>query len=273
MTKRTRYFMAGSGAILVAGLGTGLIAFYAGGFPTLLANQGPTELAYVPADASVVAFANVRQIMDSQMRQRLKQALPNETGQKEFQAETGIDIERDVDYVVAAMTPPGSGGLPGNANGLVVARGVFNNAQLEGLVTSHGGVVEEYKGKRLVTFHEGNAQAGRTHAGVLAFLEPGLVAVGSETAVKNAIDAQLTAHSITSNNDMMELVSDISRRTTRGPSDASTRSPARPSSPPKSPARFPRSRPSRSRPRSTAASAGRSAPTRAISSRPTTCAR
>jgi hypothetical protein len=211
MTKKTRYFMAGSSAILVAGLGTGLVAFYAGGFPSLSANQGPTELSYVPADASVVAFANVRQIMDSQLRQRLKQALPNETGQKEFQTETGIDIEHDVDYVVAAMTPPGTGGLPNNANGLVVARGVFNNAQLEALATSHGGVVEEYKGKRLVTVHDANTQAGHTHAGVLAFLEPSLIAVGSETAVKNAIDAQLTAHSITSNNDMMELVSDISR--------------------------------------------------------------
>ena len=45
----------------------------------------------------------------------------------------------------------------------------------------------------------------------LAFLEPGLVAIGSEAAIKSSIDAQLTAHSITSNNDMMELVSDIER--------------------------------------------------------------
>ena len=45
----------------------------------------------------------------------------------------------------------------------------------------------------------------------LAFLEPGLVAIGSETAIKSSIDAQLTAHSITSNDDMMELVSDIER--------------------------------------------------------------
>ena len=32
MTKKTRYFMAGSAAVLAAGLGTGLIAYYAGGF-------------------------------------------------------------------------------------------------------------------------------------------------------------------------------------------------------------------------------------------------
>ena len=66
MTKKTRYFMGGSAAILVAGLGTGLVAYYGGGFPSLSASRsGPAELSYVPADAAVVAFANVREVMDS----------------------------------------------------------------------------------------------------------------------------------------------------------------------------------------------------------------
>src|SRR5262249_56648779 len=47
------------------------------------------------------------------------------------------------------------------------------------------------------------------HTLVLAFLEPGLVGIGSEPAIKSSIDAQLSAQSITSNNDMMELVSQI----------------------------------------------------------------
>ena len=42
-----------------------------------------------------------------------------------------------------------------------------------------------------------------------SLLEAGLVGIGSEEAIKSAIDAQLTAHSITSNNEMMELVADI----------------------------------------------------------------
>jgi hypothetical protein len=45
----------------------------------------------------------------------------------------------------------------------------------------------------------------------IAFLEPGLVAFGESGAVKHAIDAQMSAQSITSNNEMMELVSDIER--------------------------------------------------------------
>src|SRR3954471_21278704 len=105
MTKRTRYFMAVSAGIVVVGLGSGLVAFYGGGFPSLSASRsGPAELSYVPADSAVVAYANVREVMDSQLRLRLKTVMPDEKGQQEFQAQTGIDIERDIDYVVAAMT-------------------------------------------------------------------------------------------------------------------------------------------------------------------------
>jgi hypothetical protein len=101
-----------------------LSPFNGGGFPSLSASRsGPSELSYVPADSAVVAFANVREVMDSQLRQRIKQAFPDERGQKEFQERTGIDIERDIDYIVAAMTTPGAGGLKTNPNGLVVARG------------------------------------------------------------------------------------------------------------------------------------------------------
>ena len=221
MTKKTRYFMGGSAAILVAGLGTGLVAYYGGGFPSLSASRsGPSELSYVPADSAVVAFANVREVMDSKLRQRLKIVLPQEQGQKEFRDQTGIDIERDIDYIVAAATRiPGANGQT-DPSGLVIARGQFNAKMLEDLAVQHGGVVEDYKGKKLVkatgvkrdTQLEGapGGVARRQHeAVVLAFLEYGLVGIGSEAAVKSAIDAQLTAHSITSNNEMMELIADI----------------------------------------------------------------
>lgn len=209
MNRRTRYFMAGSAAIVAAGLCTGLVAYYSGGFQALSASTGPTELAYVPADATVVAYADVRSIMDSELRQRLKEAMPlKEHGQEEFQAQTGIDIERDIDYVIAAMTANGQT----RPSGLVVARGRFNDVQLEGLAREHGGTVEEYKGKRLVTVSHHDADTTNTREQMtMAFLEPGLVAVGESAAVRHAIDAQMSAQSITSNNEMMELVSDIER--------------------------------------------------------------
>jgi len=219
MTKRTRYFMAVSAGIVVVGLGSGLVAYYGGGFPSLSASRsGPAELSYVPADSTVVAFANVREVMDSELRQRIKQVIPQERGQQEFQEQTGIDIEHDIDYVVAALTSPGAGGLEHDPNGLVVARGRFNTTQLESLAITHGGTVEEYKGKRLVKASdiekridvpEGVTVRRGSHSVALAFLEPGLVAIGSEAAIKSSIDAQLTAHSITANNEMMELIAAI----------------------------------------------------------------
>ena len=227
MTKRTRIFMTGSAAVLAGGLCTGLVAYYGAGFPALVASTGPTELSYVPADASVVAYADVKSIMHSDLRQRFKQSVPmpmGEEGQKEFYEKTGIDIENDVDYVVAAasnINVPGS-----HPNGVVVARGRFDIVKLEALAREHGAQVQDYKGKRLLTLvHEssnvdapvepGTDAKPSTHlhaaskTGVLAFLEPGLVAIGDIDSVQRAIDAQLSAHSITSNNEMMELVTDI----------------------------------------------------------------
>jgi hypothetical protein len=225
MTKKTRYFMAGSAAVLAAGLGTGMVAYYTGGFEPVSASAVANELRYVPADATLVAYADVRAIMDSDLRSRLKAAIPmHEQGQKEFQDQTGIDIERDIDYVVASLSTSAQKAAP-----LVVARGRFNDTQLEGLIREHGGTVEIYKGKRLVNapgatqaeapapeatppgpggpiFHELHAHHQNL---VLAFLEPGLIAFGDAAAVKTAIDAQLSAHSITSNSEMMDLVTDI----------------------------------------------------------------
>src|SRR2546428_12560173 len=66
MTRKTRLFFVVAGGVLVVGLGTGLVASYMG-LPTfaVLGSDGPAELKLVPADATVVAFANVRDVMNS----------------------------------------------------------------------------------------------------------------------------------------------------------------------------------------------------------------
>lgn len=200
MTKKTRYFMAGSAAVLGVGLCTGLIAYYAGGFQAVSAAPIANELRYVPADSTVIAYADVRSIMDSELRAQLTSAMPmHGQGQEEFRTKTGIDIERDIDYIVAAA----AGATP-EAGGLVVARGRFNDTQLESLAREHGGQVEDYKGKRLI-----NSPADKGHQMTLAFLEAGLVAIGTKATVQRAIDAQLTSHSITANGEMMDIVSEI----------------------------------------------------------------
>ncbi len=79
MTKRTRLFLAVASGILVVGLGTGLLASYAGGFQnlTIIGGNGPAELAYVPAEARFVAYANVRDVMDSEVRHKLSTLQPD----------------------------------------------------------------------------------------------------------------------------------------------------------------------------------------------------
>jgi len=194
--------MAGSAAVLVAGLCTGLVAYYGGGFQALSASTGPIELRYVPRDAAVIAYADVNAIMNSELPLRNKEAMPQQQkGQEEFQRETGIDIERDIQYVVAAVTPG-----TGNHSALLVARGNFNPSNLASLAVEHGGVVETYRDKQLISKA---ADDNTGNGGTLAFLEDGLVAIGDTATVKRAIDAQLSATSVTSNDEIMTLVSEI----------------------------------------------------------------
>jgi hypothetical protein len=215
MTKRTRYFLLGSAATLILGLCTGLVAYY-GGFPTVAFSRpaGPEELQYVPDSAAVVAYANVRDVMSSQLRQRLKDYEPHqghEREQEHFQRETGINIETDIDRVVACLSPGQA--FPGQASSdsraLVLARGRFDEVRLEGLARQHGATVQEYRGKRLITHT--NRDRDRTHSMALAFVARGLVAMGDDALVRQAIDLQQGAQTanITANAELMRMVNEM----------------------------------------------------------------
>jgi hypothetical protein len=211
MTAKTRYFLFGSVLVLIVGLSIGLVAYY-GGVPTgLFAGQpGPAELRYVPADAAVVAYANVRDVMNSQMRQRLRQFEGvTDEGRSEFKDKTGIDIEHDIDHVVACV---GAKDREGNGSGLVVARGRFDQGRLEALALENGGKVEQYKGKRMLTAladrkHQAAAREGESMA--VAFLGADLVAMGGTNMVRQAIDRADGSASVLTNADMMKLVGDM----------------------------------------------------------------
>lgn len=203
MTKRTRLFLLIAAGVLVVGLGTGLLASFMGlQTLTFIGSDGPEELAYVPQDTGLVAFANVRDVMDSELRQKLLQMRPDSSDPdgNDFETKTGITIETDIDRVVASL---GGGGAEDD-RALVLARGRFDEVRIEGLVRERGGEVEEYKDKRLLTIDEGDHTLG------LAFVEPGLVAFGTAAAVRRAIDTKSGAGSnVTRNDELMALVRDI----------------------------------------------------------------
>jgi hypothetical protein len=202
MTKQTRLFLGVASGVLVVGLGTGLVAAYVGGFQnlTLIGGDGPAELAYIPADARVIAYADIRDVMDSEVRRKLSafQQGAND-GAARFKEETGIDLETDIDYIVASasgMGEPTKGDPP-----LVLARGRFDEVRIEGLIRDQGGVVEDYKGSRLLVSDEKKL--------ALVFVEPGLVAIGGPEAVRKAIDTKAGGQNVKGNDEVMRLVRDI----------------------------------------------------------------
>src|SRR5581483_2834399 len=209
MTTRTRYFVIVSLLVLGVGLGTGLVAYYVGvqGMP-FARHAGPEELQYVPKDATVVAFANVQEIMHSDLRQKLHRALPmQENGQAELQNLTGINLENDVFRIVACVYANSAANASGE--GMVLARGNFDDTKIEALMRDHGAQPEEYNGRRILVSDANSAQGQRHFA--LSFVEPGLAALGTADVVKKAIDlhqggAGTAAGSVTANDELMGLV-------------------------------------------------------------------
>jgi hypothetical protein len=212
MTHRTRYFLVGSGLIVVVGLCTGLVAYYTGHLPFGAGSRGPAELAYVPPDTAAIAYADVRHIMDSEFRKRVRSLIPTGEGKERLLAQTGIDVERDIDSVVATL----GDGDNGQQKPIVFVRGRFQPERIEALAREHGGTTEEYRGKRLVVESAGNGSsdfaigARPVGQGGLAFLEPNLLAFGSMDRLKSAIDAAATHQSVASTSELMKLVGGVS---------------------------------------------------------------
>jgi hypothetical protein len=209
--KKTRYFVAISGAILAIGLSTGIVASYMGLPVSVFSSAaGPEELQYVPADAAVVAYADIRDVMNSQFRQRFKALEPSQDEKNQFEEKTGLNLEQDVDSVVAAVMPKDN--LAKNPAGafLILARARYQPARIEALALEHGAEVIEYQGKRLITHHETNASGDARHDDMaVGFVEADLVAFGSLESVKASIDARASNRNIVSNNEMMKLVNEI----------------------------------------------------------------
>jgi len=219
MTSRTRYFVVTSLLVLAVGLGTGLVAYFVG-FPTnaLTRAGGPDELRFIPRNATLVAYANVTDVMTSPLREHLRQVLPSEpNGRREFEDETGINIETDIDRIVACVAPKLDASAPGPGIGLMLARGRFNNVKIEALMRGHGAAVEDYKGVRLIVAPQESRLDGSADSPQrtgpsdfsVAFIEPGLLAIGSSPLVRNAVDLRAGGDNVTANDELMGLVESL----------------------------------------------------------------
>ena len=207
VTTRTRYFVIVSLLVLTIGMGTGLVAYYVG-FPIGAAQGGPEELTLVPKDAVLVAYADVHAVMVSEVRQRILQMLPAQgNGQQDFENQTGIKIDTDVDRVVACLAAAPSNGQPLPVSGMAIVRGRFNATKIEALMREHGAKVDTYKGKRLLVADVTLGPAGaNTNSVSLAFIDPGLVAVGTTDLIRAAVDLRGGGENVTSNDAIMNFV-------------------------------------------------------------------
>ena len=199
MKANTRYVLLAGAGVLVLGLVVGGIAYMQGGFQAL-AQSAPDELRYVPDNATLVAYANVRDVMVSSFRDQLREIGPGFDGQQEFQDQTGIDLETDIDYVVASLVPNGT-----EASGLVLLNGRFDPERLESLAREHGGQIEDYSGRRVFT------SVGNDTELSMSFVESGVLALGSASMVKGAIDmsAGNAADNVTANERLMGLMTHL----------------------------------------------------------------
>jgi hypothetical protein len=206
MTRRTRAFVLAALAILAIGIGTAGFASYMGLDRLNLLGSGKLdELSLVPDTVELVAFADVRKLMDSDLRHRLTPELRPQGGRDQLLEQTGIDIARDVDAVYLVVLPSDpleqGGGLP-----LVVARGRFDQPRIEALVLSRNGTTTDYQGTRLVT--------AEPNVGV-AFVSADLVAVGSPASVRRLLDTRAgRVPSVTGDAGLMRLVQRVAEADT-----------------------------------------------------------
>ena len=143
--------------------------------------------------------------MASDVRKKIHEALP-ENGQREFQDQTGIDIEHDIDRVVACFGPRDGA----NSSGLVLARGRFDAAKIEALMREHGAEVEDFHGKRLIVAHPAwpsQRTASRCRSSSRASPRS-----GAPRWCGGAIDQQKDAGNVTGNAELMDLVRGARRR-------------------------------------------------------------
>jgi len=221
MTVKTRYFVVSSLLVLLVGVGSGLVAYYQvipGG--ALSSRVGPDELRYIPADAALVAYADVREVMASELRQRLRRAAPGqETGQHEMELRTGINIETDIDHVVASFERPSDGTAP--SAGIVLASGTFDEVKIEALMREHGAQVEQYKDRRIIVAPAPTPpepadpsipspeRFSKPTEFAVSFLKPGLVALGTSSLIRRAIDLENGGDNVTTNAEVMNLVKSL----------------------------------------------------------------
>jgi hypothetical protein len=145
---------------------------------SLPAAADPALLNLAPPDAKIVAGADVTLTLNSPLGQfLLSRTEANDKNFQQFITDTGFDPRRDLREVIVASKTAAKG-----HDGLVIARGIFNSAQILGFAGAHGATVTTYQGVNILSGPNGRTEHG------LAFLNGSIAVLGPADEVRNAID-------------------------------------------------------------------------------------
>jgi hypothetical protein len=230
MTHRTRYFFSAAAVLLVAGIGVGLVAYYRISRQAVIPAGLPDELRYVPANAELVAYADVKTVMNSELRRELERStMGPRRGRSDMHEFAGIDVEKQVNHIVAYLekidgaSAAAESGKSQPPRGLLIAQGTFEQAKVEQFLREHGGAIGDYHGKHIAIRQpmpadpadsadkERSRQDRRVEEMAVGFLQPNLIALGHADLVRAAIDLSTNtspAANVTSNAEVMDLVRD-----------------------------------------------------------------
>ena len=209
MSRRTRYVALASGGVLAVGLCGGLVAYLNSDAARDVASDALPELAFVPSHATALAFADVRGVMASELRERVRRIVPDGAGREQLERQLGLDIERDIDRVLAFWAPEPDADAAGEerSSGLALFRGRLDAERLEAVARGGGAEVTEENGLRIVTREvDGAGSLG------LAFLERGVVGVGELAAGRAAARRATAEAGIDADADMMRLLGRVDDR-------------------------------------------------------------
>ena len=151
-------------------------------------------LEYVTEDTSMVAYANVRVLMASPLRDRVRELGAAHAVIATLQEWTGASLERDIDDIVFTADT-------------TILTGRFDLRRLEAYARDHGGRIELYAGARIVSAPRPAGDAA------IVLPAPGLALVGDVLSVRRALDAKAGAvRAITDNVGFMRTVAGLDDR-------------------------------------------------------------
>jgi hypothetical protein len=212
MTKKTRTFVFAAAAVLFVGLAGGLIAYLAYNRVAGVGSGLPDQMRYVPADAALVAYADVKAVMNSELRRALAPSIDpgSGKGRQMMNDFAGVDVEKQVDHVVAYVEPyvPSDPQAQENRDmprALVMVQGTFDPARIEAFIRERAGTMDEYKGRKIFL----RTEDGQDMA--VGLIGNDVIAMGQGDLVRGLIDQTQgapLAKNITANTEMMTLIRD-----------------------------------------------------------------